>query len=150
MSLCMHPHLWTWTPPRIAPLPTNGGKLDDWCKYWYFQNGTSPSCRSRDSWCRRFNVDDASLKSERFLNGPRFPDLLREMSILFVSKMFCLRHMEGEIFLGWTSLIRVSSPWCAYTCVNVWRSSWHILGPFWIQKKIILGFILGPFGIHLG
>ena len=39
---------------------------------------------SPDSWCKRFNVDNASLKSDRFLNGPMFPDLLREIH------QFCL------------------------------------------------------------
>ena len=33
------------------------------------------SCSSPDSWWRRFNVVNASLKSERFLIGPTFPDL---------------------------------------------------------------------------
>ena len=43
-------------------------ELDDWCPCWYFQNGIGLGCRSPDSWCRRFNVDNASLKPERFLN----------------------------------------------------------------------------------
>ena len=58
------------------------------------------SCRSPDSWCRRFNVDNASSKSERFLNGPVFPDLLREIPpILFESKIFKFRHAMREIFV---------------------------------------------------
>ena len=59
-------------------------ELDDWCRCWYFQNGVGLSCRSPDSWCRRSNVNNASLKSERFLNGPVFPDLSREIH------QFCL------------------------------------------------------------
>ena len=54
-------------------------ELDDWCHCRYFQNGMGLSCRSPDSWCKRFNVDNASLKSERFLHGPVSPDLLREI-----------------------------------------------------------------------
>ena len=49
-----------------------------------FQNGTGLSCCSQDSWCRRFNFDNASLKSERFLNGPMFPELLREIHQFFL------------------------------------------------------------------
>ena len=47
-------------------------------------------CRSPDSWCRRFNVDNASLKSERFLNGPVFPDLLRKIH------QFCLYRKSSD------------------------------------------------------
>ena len=47
-------------------------ELDDWCHFWYFQNGTGLSCCSPDSWCRRFNVVNASLKSERSLTSPVF------------------------------------------------------------------------------
>ena len=57
------------------------------------------SCRSPDSWCKRFNVDNASLKSERFLNGPVFPDLKREPPILCVSKVFWFRHVMREILV---------------------------------------------------
>ena len=75
-------------------------ELDDWCQYWYFQNGMGLSCRSPDSWCRRFNVDNASLMSERFLNGSVFPRLIkRDPPILFVSKIFFLRHVMEEILL---------------------------------------------------
>ena len=55
-------------------------ELDGWCDFLYFQNGTGLSCCSPDSWCKRFNVVNASLKSERFLTGPVFPELLRERS----------------------------------------------------------------------
>ena len=54
-------------------------EIDDWCHFWYFQNGTGLSCCSPDSWCRRFTVVNASLKSERSLTGPVFPELLREI-----------------------------------------------------------------------
>ena len=58
------------------------------------------SCRSPDSWCRRFNVDNASLKSERSLNGPGSSRIIvRYPPFLSVSKVFCLRHMMEEIFL---------------------------------------------------
>ena len=65
-------------------------ELDDWCRCWYFQNGIGLSCRSPDSWCRRFNVDNTSLKSERFLNGQVFPDLLREIH------QFCLYRKYSD------------------------------------------------------
>ena len=32
--------------------------------------------------------------------------------------------------IGWSSLIRVSSPWCAYTCVNVWVHYGSIFGQY--------------------
>ena len=60
----------------------------DWCHCRYFQNGMGLSCCSPDSWCRRFNVDNASLKSERFLNGPVFPDLLREIHQLCLYRKY--------------------------------------------------------------
>ena len=53
-----------------------------------FQDGIGLSGRSPDSWCKRFNVDNASLKSERFLNGPVFPDLLREMNRFCVHRKY--------------------------------------------------------------
>ena len=75
-------------------------ELDDECHRWYFQNGTGLSCCSPDSWCRRLNVVNASLKSERSLTGPIFPDLLRDIPpILSVSKVLFMRHSIGEIFL---------------------------------------------------
>ena len=74
-------------------------ELDGWCQYWYLQNGTGLNCRSPDFWSRWCNVDNVSLKSERFLNDPVFPDLLRNPPIPYVSKVFCLRHMMAEIFL---------------------------------------------------
>ena len=76
-----------------------GEELDDWCQYRYFQNGTGLSCRSPDSWCRRFNVVNVSLKSERSFNGPDLRIIGRDPPILSVSKVLCLRHMIGEIFL---------------------------------------------------
>ena len=48
-------------------------ELDDECQCWYFQNGSGLSCRSPDSWCTRFSVVNASLKSERSLTSPIFP-----------------------------------------------------------------------------
>ena len=44
-------------------------ELHDWCRCWYFEYGTGLGSCSPDSWCRRFNVDGALLKSDRFLNG---------------------------------------------------------------------------------
>ena len=47
--------------------------------------GMGPSWSPQASWCKRFNADNAWLKSERFLNGwVLFPDLLREIH------QFCL------------------------------------------------------------
>ena len=63
-------------------------ELDDWCQYWYFQNCTSLSCRSPDSWCRRFNAVNASLKSERSFNGPDLPELLREIHQFFLHRKY--------------------------------------------------------------
>ena len=69
-------------------------ELDDGCRSWYFQKGIGLSGRSPDSWCKRFNVDNASLKSERSLIGPVFPDLLREI------QKFCLyRKCSASVML---------------------------------------------------
>ena len=76
-------------------------ELDDWCHRIYFQNGIDLSCCSPDSWCRRFNVVNASLKSERSLIGPVFSrNIKRDPPMLAVSKVLCFRHMLGEIFLA--------------------------------------------------
>ena len=56
-------------------------------------------CSSPDSWWRRFNVDNASLKSERFLNGPVFPDLLREIHQFCLYRKYCFRHVMKEILV---------------------------------------------------
>ena len=57
------------------------------------------SCCPPDSRCKRFDVDNAWLKSERFLNGPPVsPDLIvRDPPILSVVKIFCFWHSIGEI-----------------------------------------------------
>ena len=66
-------------------------ELDDWCHFWYFQNGTGLSCCSPDSWCRRFGtIFQWSCFSRKIERHPQ---------ILSVSKVLCLRHMNGEIFL---------------------------------------------------
>ena len=44
------------------------------------------SFRFPDSWCKRSNVDNTWLKSERFLNGPVFPVLLREIHVDFLGE----------------------------------------------------------------
>ena len=62
-------------------------ELDDWCHFWYFQNGTGLRC-SPDSWCGRFNVVIASLKSERSLTGQVFPELLREIHQFFLYRKY--------------------------------------------------------------
>ena len=59
------------------------------------------SCRSPDSWCRRFNVDNASLKSEPISHRSDFSRLIeRDQPILFVSKIFGFRHVMREILVG--------------------------------------------------
>ena len=63
-------------------------ELDDGCHCWYFQNGIGLSCRSPDSWWTRLNMVNASLKSERSLTGPIFPDLLREIHHFFLSREY--------------------------------------------------------------
>ena len=63
-------------------------ELDDGCHCWYFQNGTGLSCRSPDSWCRRLNVVNASLKTERSLTRPVFPDFLREIHQFFLYRKY--------------------------------------------------------------
>ena len=74
-------------------------KLDDWCQFWYFLNGTCLSCSSPASWRRRFNADHAV--EVRTTSPPFSPSRIIERNppILPVSKVFSLRHMMGEIFL---------------------------------------------------
>ena len=58
------------------------------------------TCRSPDSLCRWCNVDNASLKSDRFLDGPDVPVIIEtNPQIPSVLKFFCLRCMMAEIFL---------------------------------------------------
>ena len=61
---------------------------DDGCHCWYCQKGIGANCRSPDSWCRRFSVVNASLKSERSLIGPIVPDLLREIHQFFLHRKY--------------------------------------------------------------
>ena len=70
---------------------------DDWCHCWYFQNGTALSCCSPDSWWRRLNVVNASLKSERSLTGPIFPDLLREIHQFCIENTLILSCNERNL-----------------------------------------------------
>ena len=64
-------------------------ELDDWCHCRYFQNGMGLSCCCPDSRCRRFFVDNASSKCERFHNGPSVSRLTeRDPPVLIVSKIF--------------------------------------------------------------
>ena len=56
------------------------------------------SCCPPSSRCTRFNVDNAWLKPERFLNGPWSPDFLREIhQFCSYRKYFGFRHSIGEI-----------------------------------------------------
>ena len=48
----------------------------------------SASCSSPDSWWRRCNLVNVSLKSERSLIGPIFPDLLRVIHQFFLCRKF--------------------------------------------------------------
>ena len=87
----MHPHfidfLWILMKRHQEPLHCHQleEELDDWCRCWYFQNGMGLSCRSPDSWCRRFNVDNASFKSERLSMVQCFQTYWeRDPPILFV------------------------------------------------------------------
>ena len=73
-------------------------ELDDECHCWYFQHGTGLSCLSPDSWWRRLNVVNASLKSERSLTGPIFPDLSREIHQFFLYRKYSscvIRQVTG-------------------------------------------------------
>ena len=56
------------------------------------------SCCPPDSWCKRFDVDNAWLKSERFLNGPSVSRLIeRDPPILPVVKSIRILHSIGVI-----------------------------------------------------
>ena len=74
-------------------------ELDDWCDCWYFQNRMGLSCRSPESWCRRFNVD-RFVEVRTISQWSIISRLIeRDPSILFVSKIFFLRHVMGEILV---------------------------------------------------
>ena len=106
-------------------------ELDDWCQYWYFHNGTGLSCRSPDSWCKRFNVDNASLKSERFLNGLDLPELLREIHQFFLYRKYsaCVIWWEKSFSASssiWiqTSSVRSCSSWDARKSGSFKKRPW--------------------------
>ena len=113
-------------------------ELDDWCQYWYFQNGTGLSCRSLDSWCRWCNVDNASLKLVRFFNGPDVLELLREIH------QFLLYRKYSAYLIWWLKsfcasssiLIQTSSSW---SCSS-WdaRNSGSFTKRWWIPSKPLL------------
>ena len=110
-------------------------ELDDWCHCWHFQNGIGLSCRSPDSWCRRLNVVNASLKSERLLSCPDLPELFREIHQFFVYRkhsacvIWCLKTFCASSFiLIQTSSSRSCSSWDArnsgsFTMTIAMRSS---------------------------
>ena len=62
---------------------------------------------------------------------------LLKIGLEFVVSNFYLIIKENFLFLqshsGWSSLIRVSSPWCAYTCVNAWVHFGSILCRFCVD-----------------
>ena len=62
--------------------------------------GIGLSGRSPDSWCKQFHVDNASLKSERFLNGPVFPDLLREIHQFCLCRKCKIVHFDTNFFIS--------------------------------------------------
>ena len=89
------------------------------------------SCCSPDSWCKRFNVVNASLKSERSLTGPVFPELLREIH------QFCLYRKYSACVMQWekslsarssiliqTSSLRSCSSWDARNSGSFKKRSW--------------------------
>ena len=61
---------------------------DDGCHFWYCQEGISADCSSPDTWWRRCNLVNASLKSKRSLIGPIFPNLLREIHQFFLYRKY--------------------------------------------------------------
>ena len=106
-------------------------KLDDECHWWYFQNGTGLSCLSPDSWCRRLNVVNASLKSERSLTGPVFPDSLRKIHQFFLYRKYSscvIRQVKSfcaslSIWIQ-TSSVRSCSSWDSRNMGSFKKRSW--------------------------
>ena len=84
----------SWTPPGIVSLPPAQleEELDDECHCLYAQNGTGLSCLSPDSWWRRLNVVNASLKSDDLSPVWFFLIYWERSPILSVSKVLFLRH----------------------------------------------------------
>ena len=58
-----------WILRKTTRIHSMEEELDDGCRSWYFQQGMCLSCCPPDSRCKRCNVDNAWLKSERLFNG---------------------------------------------------------------------------------
>ena len=128
-------------------------ELDDWCQHWYFQNGAGLSCRSPDSWCRKCNVVNASLKSERSLNGPAFPELLREIHQFFLYWKYsaCLKWWPKSFCASssiqvQTASVRSCSSWDARNSRSPKKRSWI---PFKMPLHASLSQIMGSFKVSL-
>ena len=82
ISLCMHPKFsiffeLSWIPPRTTPLPPLGGRTRWLVPLLIFPDWQSLSRFSAwTGWCRQRFVEGRTI-----LNGPVFPDLLRDPSI---------------------------------------------------------------------
>ena len=66
-------------PPGVLPLPPGRGRTRCRLSLFVLPGMSGHDCSSPAYWCECFNVDNACLKSERFLNcWVSFPDLLRD------------------------------------------------------------------------
>ena len=122
---------------------------DDGCHRWYCQKGIGASCSSPDSWWRRCNSVNASLKSERFLIGPIFPNLLREIHQFFLYRKYSssvIRKVKSfcaslSIWMQ-TSSVRSMLIWDSRNMESFWKRSWipsnlllmHLLVKSWATK----------------
>ena len=96
---------------------------------------------------------NASLKSERSLTGPVFPELLTEIHQFFsVSKVLCLRHMIGEIFLR--DLVHLDTDFFSsimfelrFTKFRIFQES--IVNPFKVPLDASLSQIMGNMIVSL-
>ena len=113
-------------------------ELDDWCQYWLFQNGTGLSCRSPDSWCGWCDVDNASLNSERFFNGPDVLELLREIHqfLLYRKCSACVIWWLNSFCARASILIQITSSrsWSSW---DAWNSG-SLSKRWWIPWKSFL------------
>ena len=72
-------------PPGFLPLPPSKRRTRCWSPLFVIPVRNGIDLVSPASWCERFNVDNAWLKSERFLIGwVSVPDLLKEIHQLFL------------------------------------------------------------------
>ena len=110
---------------------------DDGCHFWYCQEGIGASRSSPDSWWRRCNFVNASLKLERSFIGPIFPDVLREIHqfFLYLKYSSCDMRYVKSFCASLSIWVHTSSVRSMLSCdsrnvESFWKRSWIPSKPF--------------------